>query len=203
MLAALAQAIESCDPYTRGHSTRVTALAEALAGRLDWGERRLRALRIGGLLHDVGKLGVDTSVLQKPGPLDERERTAVQTHPVAGAKLLRQFPALRPALPYVLYHHEWWDGSGYPSGRSHEQIPLGARLLAIVDAFDAMTSERPYRPARPPSAAVHELVRCAGTQFDPGITRAFVHAWHDGQLTALLEDAPLAEEPPHVLRLAG
>ena len=204
MLAALSQAIEACDPYTRGHSNRVTVLAETVARRLQWSDGRLRTLHVGGLLHDVGKLSLDVSVLRKPGPLNERERDAVSRHPLAGAKLIRPFPTLRPALPYVLYHHEWWDGSGYPSGRSREQIPVGARILAVADAFDAMTSARPYRPPRPPAAAIHELVRCAGTQFDPGITRAFVQAWYEGELRTLFEESRLAEEPGiEPLRLAG
>ena len=182
VLTALSQAIEARDPYTRGHSTRVSVIAEVIARRLGWRSSRLAALRLGGLLHDVGKLSLDSAVLHKRGPLDERERVEVRRHPVVGAKLIRPFANLRPALPYVLFHHERWDGAGYPSGRSCEQIPAGARILALADAFDAMTSTRPYRTALPLDRALGEVRDCAGSQFDPAVVRAFLAAWAEGGL---------------------
>jgi HD-GYP domain-containing protein (c-di-GMP phosphodiesterase class II) len=186
VLAALSQAIESRDPSTGGHADRVSALAEVVARRLGWTRSRLGALRLGALLHDVGKLSVDDALLQKPGPLDEREFGEIKRHPLAGARLIRGFASLRPALPYVLFHHERWDGQGYPTGRSREQIPSGARIVAVVDAFDAMISERPYRPPRSVRGALAELQRGAGTQFDPDVVRAFLRAWSDRELDPFL-----------------
>ena len=192
VLAGLSQAIEARDPSTRGHSARVSALAVVIARRLGWKGARLSALRLGGLLHDVGKLNVDGAVLRKTGPLDEREYREIKRHPLAGARLVRGFEALRPALPYILFHHERWDGSGYPSGRSREQIPIGARIVAVADAFDAMTSPRPYRPALRLSQALAEVAGGAGTQFDPSVVRAFLAAWSDGELDRFLPDHRLS-----------
>jgi HD-GYP domain-containing protein (c-di-GMP phosphodiesterase class II) len=192
LLAALSQAIESRDAYTRGHSDRVSSLAEVVARRLGWKSSRLGALRVGALLHDVGKLSLDDTVLQKPGPLDKREFDEIKRHPLAGARLIRGFHALRPALPYILFHHERWDGHGYPSGRSREQIPRGARIVAVVDAFDAMISVRPYRPPLPIGAALAELEAGAGTQFDPDVVRAFLSAWSEGELDQFLPDERLS-----------
>jgi putative nucleotidyltransferase with HDIG domain len=174
MLSVLTRAIEARDPYTRGHSVRVTALAEAVARRLGWSEERLASLRVGGPLHDIGKLAVADEVLRKEGRLDEHELAQIREHPKLGARILLRVAALREAIPYVLYHHERWDGTGYPSGKAGEEIPLEARVLAVADAFDAMTSDRPYRRALTREEAVAEVERCAGTQFDPKIARVFV-----------------------------
>jgi HD-GYP domain-containing protein (c-di-GMP phosphodiesterase class II) len=186
VLAALSQAIEARDPYTRGHSERVSSLAQVVARRLGWKSSRLAALRVGALLHDVGKLNLDEVVLRKKGPLDEREYGEIKRHPLAGARLIRGVEALRPALPYILFHHERWDGRGYPTGRSREQIPTGARIVAVVDAFDAMISGRPYRPPLSIQAAITEVRRGAGTQFDPGVVTAFLEAWSAGELDRFL-----------------
>lgn len=177
MLAALTQAIEARDPYTRGHAARVTALGYAVAHRLGWSEEQLVALRIGGALHDVGKLSVPLDILRKAGPLTRSERVEIEEHPVSGARLVEQIEAARPALPYVLHHHERWDGAGYPQRLAGTAIPVEGRLLAVADAFDAMTSDRPYRRAISTAAALDELVRCAGTQFDPALTEAFLYVW--------------------------
>ena len=174
MLTTLSRAIEARDPYTRGHSARVTKVAEAIALRLGWDEERLDLLKLGGPLHDVGKLGVSEEVLAKPGRLDEQELAQIREHPKLGARILLRVTALRGALPYVLYHHERWDGGGYPTGRAGEQIPLEARVLAVADAFDAMTSDRPYSRALDLDEALAEVARCAGTQFDPAIVRVFL-----------------------------
>jgi putative nucleotidyltransferase with HDIG domain len=174
ILSVLSNAIEARDPYTRGHSARVTALAEALARELGWSEERLESLRVGGPLHDIGKLAVSPEVLRKEGGLDEDELAQIREHPKIGARLLLRMAALREAIPYVLYHHERWDGSGYPSGKAGEEIPLEARVLAVADAFDAMTSDRPYRRAMSREDALAEVERCAGTQFDPEIARVFL-----------------------------
>ena len=192
VLAALSQAIEARDPYTSGHSERVSSLAQVVARRLGWKSSRLGAVKLGALLHDVGKLNLDDAVLRKPGPLDDREFGEIKRHPLAGARLIRGIEALRPALPYILFHHERWDGAGYPTGRSHEQIPLGARIVAVVDAFDAMISIRPYRPPLPVQAAIEEVHEGAGTQFDPGVVRAFLGLWSERELDRFLPDERLS-----------
>src|SRR5207302_6217502 len=177
MLSTLSRAIEARDPYTRGHWAGVTAIAEAIARRLGWDQERLALLHVGGPLHDIGKLGISDEVLAKPGRLDEHELAQIREHPKLGARMLLRVAALRGALPYVLYHHERWDGNGYPTGRAGEQIPLEARVLAVADAFDAMTSDRPYRPALDREEALDEVARCAGTQFDPAIVGVFLELY--------------------------
>ncbi len=184
MLSVLGRAIEARDSYTRGHSARVTAIAEAVAVRLGWSAERLELLRVGGPLHDIGKLAISDEVLGKPGELDERELALIREHPRLGARILLRLAAFRGALPYVLYHHERWDGTGYPTGRAGEQIPIEARVLAIADAFDAMTSDRPYRPALSREEALAEVERCAGTQFDPSLVRIFLELFAEAELSA-------------------
>jgi putative nucleotidyltransferase with HDIG domain len=179
MLSVLSSAIEARDPYTQGHSARVTAIAESIARRLGWQEQRLALLRIGGPLHDIGKLGVSDEVLCKRGRLDARELAEIREHPTLGAKILLRLAAFRGAIPYVLFHHERWDGRGYPTGRSEEQIPVEARVLAIADAFDAMTSDRPYRRALSHEEALAEVERCSGTQFDPQLVEIFVELYSE------------------------
>ena len=177
MLAALSKLLEARDPYLRGHSARVTTLAEPVARRLGWEDDRLAALALGGPLHDVGKLAVSERILFKTGRLNARELAEIRTHPVEGARFLTPIGTARTAIPYVLHHHERWDGRGYPHGLAGTDVPEGARLLAIADAYDAMTSERPYRAALAPDNAFAELDRCAGTQFDPTFVRAFLDVW--------------------------
>ncbi|MBA3475941.1 MAG: HD-GYP domain-containing protein [Actinobacteria bacterium] len=182
LLATFSAALEARDPYLRGHSVRVTTIAEGLARRLGWGGERLDALRLGGSLHDVGKIAVNVSVLCKPGPLTEAERAQIETHPVAGARLIEAVADFRPAMPYVLHHHERWDGAGYPHRLGGETIPVEARLLGVADAFDAMTSVRAYRPALSVDQALAELQRCAGSQFDPELAETFVDGWRNGDI---------------------
>jgi len=179
-LLALSEVIEARDPYAKGHSARVARMAHVVGAALGCDQARLTALELGGALHDVGKLTVAEAILNKPGPLTEAETEEMRRHPEAGARLVVLDDALRPALPGVLYHHERWDGNGYPSGRAAAEIPFEARILAVVDSFDAMTSNRPYRPAMPPEQAVEELDRCAGTQFDPDVASVFLEAWESG-----------------------
>jgi HD-GYP domain-containing protein (c-di-GMP phosphodiesterase class II) len=179
-LLALSEAIESRDPYTRGHSARVARMAHAVGLRLGCDEARLALIGLGGALHDVGKLAVSKAVLNKPGPLTPEEVAEVRTHPEIGARLVALDRALRPALPGVLYHHERWDGGGYPTGRAGTKIPFEARILAVADCFDAMTSDRPYRAALAAEQAIEEVDRCAGTQFDPDVATAFLAAWESG-----------------------
>jgi HD-GYP domain-containing protein (c-di-GMP phosphodiesterase class II) len=160
----------------------VTDLAARLAGWLEWDDARLYSLYVGGPLHDVGKVAVSEAILRKPGPLDARELAEIRTHPTAGAKLIGPVGLAHDALPFVLYHHERWDGGGYPTGRRGTDIPEGARILSVADAFDAMTSTRPYRRALPIERALREVDRCAGTQFDPAMANAFLEAWDAGAL---------------------
>jgi HD-GYP domain-containing protein (c-di-GMP phosphodiesterase class II) len=176
-LLALSEAIEARDPYTRGHSARVARTAHAVGVRLGCDESRLALLRLGGALHDIGKLVVSEAVLNKPGPLTSAEQAEVREHPEAGARMVALDRSLQPALPGVLYHHERWDGLGYPTGRAGTEIPLEARILAVTDSFDAMTSDRPYRAALTHEQAIAELERCSGSQFDPDVALVFLEAW--------------------------
>jgi HD-GYP domain-containing protein (c-di-GMP phosphodiesterase class II) len=173
-----------CDPSLEGHSSRVGVHAAAVARRIGWSEGKLEELRLGAALHDVGKVNVRPDVLGKPGRLDDDELAEVRTHPVEGAWLIAGIASLGPALPYVLFHHERWDGAGYPTRRVGLEIPVEGRLLAVVDAFDAMTSARPYREALTFEEAVAEVERCAGAQFDPAIAEAFGDAFTAGEIIA-------------------
>jgi putative nucleotidyltransferase with HDIG domain len=185
-LAQLSAAIEARDPYARGHASRVTVFSQAMAKTIGLDKERLSVLRLGALLHDVGKLAVPPAVLLKPGPLTEIEFVQVRRHPAAGVRMLRSLDAPREILPSVLHHHERWDGAGYPRGRAGERIPLEARILTVADSFDAMTSTRPYRPPRQVPDALEELHRCAGSQFDPELVGVFAVAWDEGELDELV-----------------
>jgi HD-GYP domain-containing protein (c-di-GMP phosphodiesterase class II) len=173
MLAGLCEAIDA-RPYMEGHGSRVSKLAEAIAFRLGWSAGRIRRLRIGALLHDVGKLAIADSIWGKAERLTDGEFAAIRSHPEAGVRILARQPDFRFVIPHVLFHHEHWDGSGYPCGRRRGEIPFEARVLAVADAFDAMISPRPYRPALPASEALAEIDRCTGSQFDPAIACLFV-----------------------------
>jgi HD-GYP domain-containing protein (c-di-GMP phosphodiesterase class II) len=176
MLGAISRAVEERD-QTQGHGARVAALAEPIAHRLGWHPARIAELRFGAPLHDIGKVAVDRRVLRKSGPLTLEELAAIRNHPAAGADLVMPIRSARRALPYVLFHHEWWDGGGYPSGLRGEAIPIEARLLAVADAFDAMISPRPYRHTLTHERALDEISACAGTQFDPAIADVFIEMW--------------------------
>ena len=176
MLAALVRCLEERD-QTEGHGARVAALAEPVARRLGWAPERIAMLRHAAPIHDVGKLVVRAEVLLKPGALSADERDEMRAHPRAGASLVLPLPNAKHVLPYVLLHHERWDGEGYPCGLRGRSIPIEARLLGVADAFDAMTSLRPYRAARTYAEAFLELGREADTQFDPDIVEAFLAVW--------------------------
>jgi putative nucleotidyltransferase with HDIG domain len=181
-LLALSRAIEARDPHSSGHAHRVAVMAEVVASRLGWDEEDVELLRMGAALHDIGKLAIPERILRKAGPLDDDELGEMRRHPEEGARMVARHRSLQLVVPAVLYHHERWDGSGYPVGVEGEAIPAEARVLAVVDAFDAMTTDRSYRRALSEAAAVEELERCSGTQFDPEIVRVFVEAWQDGSL---------------------
>lgn len=175
-LVALAGAIEARDPYTGGHLEQVTRLALAVGTELGLGPDRMRALWLGALFHDIGKLAIPDSVLNKPGKLTEEEYELMKTHVERGLRLIEGVSYLEPARAAILHHHERWDGKGYPKGLRGEEISIEGRILAVVDAFDAMLGDRPYRKGRSEDEAVEELKRCAGTQFDPAVVDAFLRA---------------------------
>jgi HD-GYP domain-containing protein (c-di-GMP phosphodiesterase class II) len=180
MLETISRALEERD-QTQGHGRRVAALAEPVAARMGWDSQRLSLLRFGAPLHDIGKIAVRPEVLRKPGPLTADELVEIQAHPRAGATLVRPLRLGRRALPYVLFHHERWDGSGYPTKIRGDAIPVEARVLAVADAFDAMTSPRPYRAPLTTERALEEVGRCAGTQFDPVVAELFLEIWAEQQ----------------------
>lgn len=192
----LAKAIEKRDRYTGGHTDRVTEYAKLTAKLLDWPEERLTVLELAGHLHDVGKIGVPDAVLNKPGKLTVEEFEMMKAHPEIGEQIIRGIDFLEALVPYVLYHHERYDGKGYPKGLSGEAIPIEGRLLAVADTFDAMTSSRPYRKQLDPERAIEEIKRCSGTQFDPNIVVVFLEIWRAGLLDQiLLGTSPLPPNP--------
>jgi len=175
-VGALCQAVETKDFYTRGHSDRVSRGSVMIAREIGMRSERVEAIRYAGMLHDVGKLGVPTKVLQKTGKLTEEEYAAIQLHPMRGLEIVREIGFLDEALAGIMHHHERIDGRGYPMGLAGDEIPEFARVLAVADAFDSMTSTRSYRGARPVAEAIEELRKWSGTQFDPAFVDAFVAA---------------------------
>jgi response regulator RpfG family c-di-GMP phosphodiesterase len=184
-IKALANAIEARDQHTRGHTERVTVLADLIAEQMGWSDKQRAELKMGCTLHDIGKIGVPDAILNKPNHLTDEERQAMEYHPELGAKILEGIDYLKPAIPYVLYHHERYDGAGYPRGLSGEDIPIEGRLLAVVDTYDAIVSNRPYRRGASPEKAITELQLFSGKQFDPEIVEVLVQAWKDGLIEKL------------------
>jgi HD-GYP domain-containing protein (c-di-GMP phosphodiesterase class II) len=175
-VASLIRAVETKDYYTRGHSERVAKASVMLAEQLGMREDRLEMLQYAGMLHDVGKLGVPTKLLQKTGPLDDSEFATIKLHPTRGVEMVNGIAFLNEAMLGIRHHHERVDGLGYPDGLAGEQIPEFARIIAVADAFDSMTSTRSYRSARSVEAATRELKRWAGTQFDARMVDALISA---------------------------
>lgn len=173
-IQAVVVALDTRDSETYGHSERVVKYTMALAEQLKIPVENLKAIRWGALLHDVGKIGISDSILRKPGPLTEEEWLEMKKHPTIGYNMLRGIRFLEPALTLVLHHQEKFDGKGYPNGLKGKDIPLGARIFAVADAFDAITSDRPYRRARTIEQAVEEIKKGSGTQFDPELVDAFL-----------------------------
>lgn len=174
-IKALASSIEAKDPYTRGHSERVTKLSLLIGELMGLSSNELLNLKYGGLLHDIGKIGVSELILNKPGSLSEQEFDVIQKHPVIGADIVAPVSFLQGTLPLIRHHHERYDGSGYPDHIASKELPLSVRILTICDAFDAMTSDRPYRKALPISLCATELKNKAGSQFDPEIVTVFTN----------------------------
>jgi HD-GYP domain-containing protein (c-di-GMP phosphodiesterase class II) len=173
-LEALGSALDSRDVGTEAHSRRVHGYALATAREYGVPEANIPDLEHGVLLHDIGKIGIPDAILLKNGPLTPEEWQTMRRHPEIGKRLIEGVPFLRGAIPIVYCHHEKWDGSGYPRGLKAEEIPLGARIFSVVDAFDAMTFDRPYSKAIPFDLAYTEIKRCAGAHFDPAVVQAFL-----------------------------
>jgi putative nucleotidyltransferase with HDIG domain len=176
-VSVLAQAVELRDDYTGNHTQRVTRYATMLGEKLELADDQLELIKIGGPLHDIGKIGIDDAILRKPGRLTPAEYEVMKTHTTKGAEILASVPEMGPIIPIVRSHHERWDGAGYPDGLAGDDIPLLARIVAVADAFDAMTSNRPYhenKKGRPPAWAFAEVERQLGKQFDPAVGGAFL-----------------------------
>ena len=173
-IQSLRYAVEAKDPYTRGHSDRVSEYAVLIGRKMGLSEDEIKTLQIGGLFHDIGKIGVPDSILQKEAKLTDDEYSQIKNHPSIGAHILGEAEAFKDIIPIVKYHHERFDGRGYPSRLSGEKIPLLARITAVADTFDAMTSKRSYRNALDIQYVKEEIERCKGTQFDPKIAEVFL-----------------------------
>jgi putative nucleotidyltransferase with HDIG domain len=182
-LEALGDALDLKDAETEGHSKRVTAFTIAIARAMELPQDRVRVMARGAFLHDVGKMAIPDAILRKPGRLSDAEQAIMREHAYLGYQILRKIPFLGEAADIVYSHQECYDGSGYPRGLKGEQIPLGARIFAVADTFDAMTSDRPYRAAQSISSGRREIERNAGKQFDPAVVKVFLniseHIWQE------------------------
>ncbi len=187
-IQGLVGTLEAKDKYTSGHSRRVTELAVKIGQELDLAPREVERIEWAGLLHDIGKIGIRLEALNKPEKITQKEHEMFKDHTVMGKQILESIHFLREIVPLVYHHHEWFDGSGYPEGIGKEDIPLGARILAIADSYDAMTSDRPYRKAMSKDEAMKELKAFAGTQFDPHLVDIFIRV--------LKKPAEQQEKPP-------
>lgn len=176
-LILLANAIELRDRYTRGHVERVMEYAHLIADRLGWTASQMEALEFGAILHDIGKIYIRESILRKAGSLNDEEWAEMKTHTIVGAELLQPITYLEGAIPIIRNHHERWDGRGYPDGLAGNDIPIGARIVSVVDAFDAMTTERVYRESSTLLQAKEEILSGSGRRYDPVIVQAFMAAW--------------------------
>jgi putative nucleotidyltransferase with HDIG domain len=181
-IRAFAAAIDAKDPYTRGHSERVATLARTVARHLPLSEDAQQKLWIAALLHDVGKIGVEDHVLQKVGQLTEEEFEQMKSHTVVGAEILSSIDQLREMIPAIRWHHESWNGRGYPDGKRAEEIPLFARIVAVADTFDALTTNRPYQEAYAVDDAIAVITRLTGSRFDAKVVTAFLRAWEVGDV---------------------
>ncbi len=174
-LSGWARALEMRDELTEGHTRRVTELTLELACAMNIPESEIIQIRRGAILHDIGKMGIPASILNKPGPLADHEQRIMQMHPQYAHEMLSSIPFLQNALDIPYCHHEWWDGNGYPRGLSGEEIPLSARIFSVVDVWDALTSDRPYRSAWAPERTLKYIRDGSGKQFDPRVVEAFLN----------------------------
>lgn len=182
IVAVLCAALDLSDNVTQGHAKHVSELVSVVAWQMGLRKEQVRQVEKAAILHDIGKIGVAAEILAKPAPLDDAEWTQMKRHPELGYRMLQEIDFLRDVGEIVLSHHERYDGSGYPEGQKGDAIPLGARIFAVVDAYQAMTSHRPYRKPMPHRRAVEEIVRNSGSQFDPAVVRAFLDAERRGLL---------------------
>lgn len=189
-LIMLANAIELRDTYTRGHVERVMNYGQAIAEQLSWSTVNKNQLRYGSILHDIGKIHIAEEILSKDSPLTEEEWFEMRRHPEMGADLIKRIHYLEHAVPVILYHHERWNGKGYPFGLKGEAIPEAARIVAIADSFDAMTTKRPYRKALSPQEAYAEIREGSGSQYDPVLVEAFAQVWEKGSILAIFAAFP-------------
>jgi len=179
---SLADAIEKRDPYTGGHTQRVTSYSMAIARHLQLQAWDKRCLKIAAVLHDVGKIGIEDEILRKPEPLSPEEYNTIKLHTKMGAEILNHIRQLKDIIPGVRYHHEQMNGKGYPDGLKGEETPIIAKIVAVADTYDAMTTDRPYRKALAKEKAIEELKRCSGVQFDSKVVEAFVRAHQSGEI---------------------
>lgn len=186
-LEVLLTTVDDYDRYTGGHSERVARYAGHIARLMGLSYPTVELARRGAFVHDIGKILIPDSIVQKRGPLTDDERAVIQLHPVLGARMLARRPQTRDLAPVVLHHHERWDGAGYPDGQAGSDIPIVSRIIFVADAFDAMTTERPYGRVLSPQEAGAELRRCSGHDFDPRVVRA-MHLALNGQLAQSLGD---------------
>lgn len=191
-IRTLAAAIDAKDPYTRGHSERVARYAVVLARHYGMTPEEIRKVRIAALLHDVGKIGIDDRILRKPTALTDEEFEVMKTHPTKGALIMGQIPQLRDVVPGIKYHHEKWEGGGYPDGLVREEIPLLARIVTVADTFDAMTTTRPYQKAMALEYVVARIQSFSGTRFDPAVVVALEKAFSTRDLEVVGEAARMA-----------
>lgn len=203
-METLVAAIDARDPYTRGHSLRVTSISMEIGNEMGLNEQDIERLRIAAMLHDVGKIGIRDDVLLKKGKLNEEEYAVMKSHPVLGATIMEPIQQMGNIIPGMKHHHEWWDGSGYPDGLKGKQIPLYARIIAIADTFDAMTSDRPYQERMDPDFVAGKVRAWGGTRYDPTIVEAFIrvyerkkklHAEHDIFSTDIVMDSRVPNIP--------
>lgn len=187
-------AIDTKDPYTRGHSERVSVYARTIAEYMDFGPEEVERIYLSALLHDVGKIGIQDRILQKPAALTDEEYEIMKTHPEKGYKIMREVEQLGDVVPGMRYHHESWDGSGYPFGLKYDEIPLIARIVAVADSFDAMTTNRPYQKKMTLEKAVERIVMLSGKRFDPHVVQAFVRSYEEGALKIVEEEIVLEDD---------
>ena len=174
IIRALASTVDAKDHYTLGHSQKVSEFSVLISEELGLSEREIEIIKYAGLLHDIGKIAMPDDIIKKPSRFNEQDFEIAKKHPVIGAKIIKEIESLAPMVPIVLYHHERFDGKGYPDGLKGEDIPLGARIVHVADAYDTMVSARAYRDMLPPELAISELRKNAGTQFDPKVVDAFI-----------------------------
>jgi HD-GYP domain-containing protein (c-di-GMP phosphodiesterase class II) len=179
---SLADAIEKRDPYTGGHTQRVTSYSQAISKYLQLKPLERKWLKITSALHDIGKIGIEDNILKKPETLSSEEFDIIKRHSIIGVEIIEHIRQLRESIPGVKYHHEYVNGKGYPDGLKGEEIPILAKIVAVADTYDAMTTDRPYRKAMEEVVAIEELKRCSGTQFDREVVEAFMQAYQKGEI---------------------